>query len=144
MRGTIYTLHYILSKEPMKCVWRIVSVHVSLHGISDCRCCYKVSANEFCQRQLWTWWNGQSRDEKLALCSLARCCTLCLTCASCPKERKKSWPLVPLSVLYWCCSDLLQQIYPPHTSCPQSDPSAPGRWHRVMLGLKFPRAACLL
>lgn len=89
MRGTIYTLHYILSKGAMKCVWDIVSVHVSLHGISDCRCCYKVSANEFCQRQLWTWWNGRRGDEKLALCGLGRCCivtpasfcNLCLTCA---------------------------------------------------------------
>lgn len=93
MRGTIYTVHYILSKGAMKCVWDIVSVHVSLHGISDCQCCYKGSANEFCQRQLQTWWNGQRGDEKLALCGLGRCCiatpgsyfNLRLTCASCPK-----------------------------------------------------------
>ena len=78
----------------MKCVWDIVSVHVSLHGISDCRCCYTVSANEFCQRQLWTWWNGQRRNEELALCSLGRCgivtpasfYTPCLTYASCPEK----------------------------------------------------------
>lgn len=93
MRGTIYTVHYILSKGAMKFVWDIVSVHVSLHGISDCRCCYKASANEFCQRQLQTWWNGQRGDEKLALCALGRCCTvtpssisnLGLTSALCPK-----------------------------------------------------------
>lgn len=54
----------------MKCVWDIVSVHVSIHGISDYQCYYKASANEFCQRQLWTWWNGQSKHEKLALCGL--------------------------------------------------------------------------
>lgn len=88
MGRTIYTLHYILWKGAMKCVWDIVPVHVSLHGISDCRCCYKVSANEFCQRQLWTWWNGRRGDEKLALCALGGCCIAtpasfrnpCLTC----------------------------------------------------------------
>lgn len=70
MGGTICTLHYILSKGAMKCVWGIVSVHVSVHGISDYQCYYKASTNEFCQRQLWTWWNGQSKHEKLALCGL--------------------------------------------------------------------------
>lgn len=78
----------------MKCVWDIVSVHVSVHGISDYQCCYKASANEFCQRQLWTWWNGQRADEKLALCGLGRCCivtpasfyTLCLTYAVCVQK----------------------------------------------------------
>lgn len=95
MRGTIYTLHYILSKGAMKCVWDIVSVHVSLHGISDCWCCYKVFANEFCQRQLWTWWNSQRRNEKLALCGLGRCCittpasfcTLCWPVLYVPPQR---------------------------------------------------------
>lgn len=113
MRGTIYTLHYILSKGAMKCVWDIVSVHVSLHGISDCRCCYKVFANEFCQRQLWTWWNGQRRDEKLALCGLGRCCiatpasfhTLCLTCAACPKKQRKKEKKKPRPPFhYQCCT----------------------------------------
>lgn len=101
MRGTMYTVHYILSKGAMKCVWDIVTVHVSLHGISDCRCCYMVSANEFCQRQLQTWWNEQSGDEKLALCGLGRCCTatpashfnLWLTCELGPKIQA-SVPLV--------------------------------------------------
>lgn len=107
MRGTIYTLHYILSKGAMKCVWGIVSVHVSLHGISDRRCRYKVFANEFCQRQLWTWCDGQRRDENLALCGLGRCCiatpasfrTPCLTCAACPGKKIKRQASVPLSAL---------------------------------------------
>ncbi len=50
MRGTMNTLHYILSKGAVKCVQGFVSVHVSPHGIPDRRCCYKVLANEFCQR----------------------------------------------------------------------------------------------
>lgn len=48
IRGTIYTLHYILSKGAMKCVRHFVCVHVPARGISDDQCCYKASANEFC------------------------------------------------------------------------------------------------
>lgn len=50
MRGTMNTLHYILSKGAMNCMPGFVSVHVSPHGIPGSRCCYKVLANEFCQR----------------------------------------------------------------------------------------------
>jgi hypothetical protein len=49
-RGMRGTLHYILSKEPMKCVWDIVPVHVLLYGTPGRWCHYKVHANEFCQR----------------------------------------------------------------------------------------------
>lgn len=77
----------------MKCVWDIVSVHVSIHGISDYQCYYKASANEFCQRQLWTWWNGQSKHEKLVCVVWVYCTmthasfyTLCLTRAVCVRK----------------------------------------------------------
>lgn len=116
----------------MKCVWDIVSVHVSLHGISDCRCCYKVSANEFCQRQLWTWWNGQRGDEKLALCGLGRCCTatpaslytLCLTCAVCVRKNSA------LRSNRRCCARgrvICSSTFALFIFVPQPDPNVPGR-----------------
>lgn len=148
MRGTIYTLHYISSKGAMKCVWDTVSVHVSLHGISDCRCRYKVSANELCQRQLKTWWNGQWGDEKLALCSLGRCCiatpdsfgTLWLTCASRPKTEKKRkkkeiQASVASSVPYLRQCDLLElsfpfsKVFPTGSQCTRLDMEHGTKWY---------------
>lgn len=159
MRGTIYTLHYISSKGAMKCVWDIVSVHVSLHGISDCRCRYKVSANELCQRQLKTWWNGQWGDEKLALCSLGRCCiatpdsfgTLWLTCASRPKTEKKRKKernpglcciISAILEAMWSASALLSLFKSVPNRIPMYQ-TRYGAWHKVILVLPFPRAVTL-
>lgn len=146
----------------MKCVWDIVSVHVSLHGISDCRCRYKVSANELCQRQLKTWWNDQRGDEKLALCGLGRCCTATpasfgtpeLTCASRPwkkrkRERKKEIQAsvaspVPYLEAMWSASTLFS---PSFKRVPNRIPMYPtryGAWYKVILVLPFPRALILL
>lgn len=152
MRGTLYTLHYILSKGAMKCVWDIVSVHVFLHGISDYQCSYKVSTNEFCQRQLWTWWNGQRGYEKLALCGLGRCCiatpasfyTRTYTCLTCAVRVRKNPGLrsITSAVLEaeWSAPEHL-----PTQACYQQEPNEPtGAWHREMIVLPFPRALFLL
>lgn len=130
----------------MKCVWDIVSVHVSLHGISDCRCCYKVSANEFCQRQLWTWWDGQGGDEKLALCSLDRCCiatpaSFCSPCLTCAVRVRKNPGLRSIAGSAARGTVICSSTFALFALVPNRIPMCQaGAWHKVILVLPFPRA----